>query len=59
MTIEHSDVTEYQCRMRPSWSNIWTNWERCNKYTAQDYERNPVVHNWHWEVRRLYLHPQK
>jgi hypothetical protein len=47
----------YQSRMRPGWRNAtgWTDWENCSAGTAADYERTPVLHDWHYEVRRLYL----
>jgi hypothetical protein len=43
--------------MRPGWSHAtgWTDWENCSAGTAADHERTPVLHDWHYEVRRLYL----
>jgi hypothetical protein len=47
----------YQARTRPGWRNAtgWTDWENCTPEAAADYERTPVLHDWHYEVRRLYL----
>lgn len=49
----------YQRRMRPEWRDReWFPWEACTKECADDFERKPILNNWIYEVRRLYLAPQ-
>lgn len=50
-----------QSRCRPTWRNEgegWTLWEECTPAAAADYERTPILHDWQFEVRRLYAAPQ-
>ena len=58
---EAQEPAEYQRRCRPTWENArvgWTEWERCTAAQAADSERAPLVHDWQYEVRRLYTAPQ-
>jgi len=49
---------EWQYRMRADWMAGWADWQYCSQEQAEDYLRSPHVNNWHYEVRKLYLHPQ-
>lgn len=58
---EAQEPAEYQRRCRPTWGNArvgWTEWERCTAAQAADCEKAPLVHDWQYEVRRLYAAPQ-
>ena len=49
------EPVEYQYRTRPDWlPDKWTAWGRCTAGAAADYERVPLLHDWHYQVRRLY-----
>ena len=53
------EPVEYQYRTRPDWlPDKWTAWERCTAGAAADYERVPLLHDWHYQVRRLYTMQQ-
>ncbi|MEF9946819.1 MAG: hypothetical protein RR800_00505 [Comamonas sp.] len=54
------EPAEFQCRTKPEWDAkaMWTDWEKCKPESAADYERVPVLHNWMYEVRRLYTEQQ-
>lgn len=56
------EPVEYQLRQRPAWledtPHNWTKWERCTAGQAEDYERTPFLHDWYYQVRRLYTSPQ-
>ena len=49
----------YQSRIRPAWKDDadWLAWETCSKESAEDYERTPLLHDWQYQVRRLYAEP--
>lgn len=48
--------TLIQARMRPNWRpEGWTPWSDCSAESAADYERTPVLNDWAYEVRRLYV----
>lgn len=58
---EADQPAEYQRRCRPIWENArvgWTEWERCTAEQAAECEKAPLVHDWQYEVRRLYAAPQ-
>lgn len=58
---EAQPVALYQARTRPTWrtdENAWSKWEDCTAAQAADYERVPLLHDWQYEVRRLYAAPQ-
>ena len=46
----------YQSRLRHAWRDDadWLAWETCSKESAEDYERTPLLHDWQYQVRRLY-----
>ena len=51
------EPVEYQYRTRPDWIPEWNGWNICSKESAEAYEKNPYLHDWHYEVRRLYTTP--
>jgi len=58
MKCEQEPV-EYQYRTRPDWIPEWNRWNTCSKDSADAYEKNPYLHDWHYEVRTLYAAPPK
>jgi len=52
-----SEPVEYQYRTRPDWIPEWNEWNTCSKESAEAYEKNPYLYDWHYEVRRLYTTP--
>ena len=52
-----SEPVEYQYRTRPDWIAEWNGWNTCSKESAEAYEKNPYLHDWHYEVRALYTSP--
>ena len=52
-----SEPVEYQYRTRPDWIPEWNGWNTCSKESAEAYEKTPYLHDWHYEVRRLYTSP--
>lgn len=58
---EAQQPAEYQRRCRPTWENArvgWTEWERCTAEQAAECEKATLVHDWQYEVRRLYTAPK-
>ena len=55
--IDMSEPVEYQYRTRPDWILEWNGWNTCSKDSAEAYEKTPYLHDWHYEVRRLYTTP--
>lgn len=53
------EPTLYQARVRPTWKDDkdWIDWETCSKESAEAYERTPLLHDWQYQVRRLYTTP--
>ena len=49
-----------QYRMAANWNEPrrWTDWDDCSPEAAADYERIKVLHDWEYQVRRLYAAPQ-
>jgi len=47
-------AAEHQYRTRADWHKIWSDWERCTEASYNDYVRVPLLHDWHYEVRKLY-----
>jgi hypothetical protein len=50
----------YQCRVRPTWGGkhiVWTAWEQCTHEQFADYIKNPVLHDWQYQVRALFAAP--
>jgi hypothetical protein len=52
-----NEPVEYQYRTRPDWITEWNGWNTCSKESAEAYEKTPYLHDWHYEVRRLYITP--
>lgn len=52
-----NEPVEYQYRTRPDWIPEWNGWNTCSKDSAEAYEKTPYLHDWHYEVRRLYTSP--
>lgn len=48
------EPVEYQYRTRPDWIPEWNGWNTCSKESAEAYEKTPYLHDWHYEVRKLY-----
>lgn len=48
------EPTLYQFRSKAGWVNDWSHWDKCSKESAGDFEKTPMLHDWHYEVRRLY-----
>lgn len=55
-----SEPVEYQMRMRPIWRGVtsWSAWEKCSRDSFNDYTKTPKLHDWEYEVRKLYATPQ-
>jgi hypothetical protein len=53
------EPVEYQYRTRPDWITEWNGWNICSKESAEAYEKTPYLHDWHYEVRRLYTTPSQ
>jgi hypothetical protein len=51
------EPVEYQYRTRPDWIPEWNGWNLCSKDSADAYEKKPYLHDWHYEVRKLYTTP--
>lgn len=54
------EPTLVQYRMAANWNEPrrWTDWDDCSPEAAADYERIKVLHDWEYQVRRLYAAPQ-
>lgn len=51
----------WQYRMRPDWrieKDCWGPWQDCTREQAAMYQRVPLLHEWVYESRQLYTHPQ-
>lgn len=51
----------WQYRMRPDWGikkDCWGPWQDCTREQAAMYQRVPLLHEWVYESRQLYTHPQ-
>jgi hypothetical protein len=51
----------YQYRTSPVWKedkDRWPDWVGCSREQADEFERTPVLHDWEYQVRRLYAAPQ-
>ena len=51
----------WQYRMRPDWGSqkdCWGPWQDCTMEQAAMYQRVPLLHDWAYESRQLYTHPQ-
>lgn len=58
--VEQEPVA-WQYRMRPDWGSkkdCWGPWQDCTKEQAAMYQRVPLLHDWAYESRQLYTHPQ-
>lgn len=54
-----SEPVEYQSRTRPLWraedgERAWFPWEKCSAESFANYRKNPLIHDWQYEVRALY-----
>ena len=58
--VQMPEPAEFQVRIRPTWNanHHWTIWEKCTPEAAADYERTPLLHEWKYEVRKLYTEQQ-
>ena len=58
--VELPEPAEFQVRIRPTWdaNHHCTSWEKCTPEAAADYERTPLLHDWAYEVRKLYTEQQ-
>jgi len=54
------EPAEFQSRVKPDWDekHPWTEWEWCKPESAADLESTPVLHNWMYEVRKLFTEQQ-
>lgn len=53
-----SEPVEYQMRMRPTWeSTSFSDWKKCSRDDFDDYTKTPKLHEWEYEVRKLYTSP--
>lgn len=53
------EPVEYQSRTRPLWraedgERAWFPWEKCSAESFANYRKNPLIHEWQYEVRALY-----
>ena len=51
----------WQYRMRPDWGikkDCWGPWQDCTMEQAAMYQRVPLLHDWAYESRQFYTHPQ-
>ena len=52
------EPAEYQMRMRPTWEvSSWGDWKKCSRDAFEDYTKTPKLHDWEYEVRKLYTIP--
>lgn len=57
---EQIEPVEYQFRMRPTWRDEgegWQEWTKCRREVYEDYAKTPLLHDWQYEVRKLYTAP--
>ena len=58
--IKTQEATIFQMRMRPNWngySGYWQQWVDCSPEACAGYEKTPVLHDWVYETRKLFLAP--
>ncbi len=55
-----NEPVAWQRRMRTKWmqDGEWWPWQECSQAVADDYKRAPVVNDWEYESRPLYIRPQ-
>ena len=55
-----NEPVAWQRRMRAKWmqDGEWWPWQECSQAVADDYKRAPVVNDWEYESRALYIRPQ-
>ena len=52
------EPVEYQMRMRPTWEvTSFSDWKKCSRDAFDDYTKTPKLHDWEYEVRKLYTTP--
>ena len=59
--VLEQEPVAWQYRMRPDWGSkkdCWGPWQDCTKEQAAMYQRVPLLHDWAYESRQLYTHPQ-
>ena len=58
--VELPEPGEFQCRLKPDWDDKypWTDWKTCTPESASAYLKNPTVHDWTHEVRKIYTEQQ-
>lgn len=50
----------YQYRMRATWNdNPWSPWENCSEGKYNDCIKTPLLHDWAYEVRKLFVEPSE
>lgn len=54
------EPTEFQVRTKPNWDTkvSWTEWKKCKPESAADFERAHILHDWLYQVRKLYTEQQ-
>lgn len=58
---QQAEPVAWQYRMRPDWGSkkdCWCPWKDCTREQAAMYQRVPLLHEWAFESRSLYTHPQ-
>jgi len=58
-TQPQGEPVEYQSRTRPLWraedgERAWFPWEKCSAESFANYQKNPFINEWQYEVRALY-----
>lgn len=54
------EPVEYQMRTRPTWEvTAWSEWKKCSRESAEDYAKALKLHDWEYEIRKLYIAPPK
>ena len=55
--LAQQEPVVWQYRTKPNWQEQWSNWENCRKEAYEDYKRVPLLHDWLYETRPLYISP--
>jgi hypothetical protein len=61
LAVTKQEPVLHQYRMRPTWGETpraWLEWTDCSAEAYADYVKTPILHNWEYEVRKLYTAPQ-
>ena len=58
MSQSQQEPVEYQMRTRPTWEvTSFSDWKKCSRDAFDDYTKTPKLHDWDYEVRKLYTTP--